>query len=144
MKTADFNPDKMLDVLREKATQPNPRSQTIKEILATEPFQKVITELKEARYSIPEIAELISKQDGVSHSRNTITFYLREIQRDARGEDNAKAPRKPKASKPRVEEKAEAKSSDKPAEKPTSKTDNAGKTLTTKPNMGGAFNSDEL
>lgn len=149
--------ERAIAALERLASTPNAAKRTVKEQLAEPTMWAAIQKAKMARHDTATIAAVL-KSEGIDVKPTTLTVYMREIEREKRGGDEAKPRRK------RNEMKSDSSASSKPstgqnsasgseakgetgsasAQNATDAKSTSGKTLTQKPGMGGAFSTDEL
>lgn len=144
-----FDADALVAALEKMAATPNAKKVTLKDKISEPRILDAIRKAQAAKYTPADIAELMTAM-GIEIRPSTLAVYLREIEAETKGGTDGKQGAKSKANKPRTtaatSENKTAAQPEKPAEKSAAKPDDksAGKTLTSKPAMGGAFDTNNL
>ncbi len=143
-----FDADKIVAALDKLAATPNESRVGLKERLKEPRIYEAIQKAKAQKRTIAEIADAMNAA-GIEIKAGTLGLYLREIENEMKGASDDKSGSKSKADKPRkAAATAEAKptaATEKPDVKPAdSGKPDGGKKLTQAPNMGGAFNQNDL
>ncbi len=129
--------------LEKLAETPNEKRLTLKERIAEPRMYDAIKRAQRARHSPADIARILSGE-GIEISPATLGVYLREIEREQRGDNNAKSSKKRTDTKPKETDNSAGTAKGTAGGDNGAKPETAGKTLTRKPGMGGGFSPENL
>lgn len=137
------NTEAAIAALEKLAESPNEARLTTKERIAEPRMYAAIRKAQQARHSVADIASTL-KAEGIDVAPSTLSVYLREIEREQRGDSNAKATKKRADAKPKEADHGAGTAKGTAGGDNGSKPETTGKTLTRKPGMGGGFSPENL
>ncbi|WP_173995739.1 hypothetical protein [Agrobacterium tumefaciens] len=152
MEKGVFDPDKIAEALNRAADEWKPSKLTLKDKLGEPKVYEAIKNLKRRGASGSEIVAILESL-GIKTTPQSLNATLGKIDREARGDSDAKPKRERKTNKPSegagtstetsggTPKQSEGKPSDKQGDKPAK---SEGRKLNQPPSMGGAFDQNNL